>query len=52
MCYSAHQVSKDLDLVRSGNKLHLGRQRDNFLKVIENDVNFLAKMRIMDYRSA
>jgi Phosphatidylinositol-4-phosphate 5-Kinase len=44
------QVNKDVDLIRSGNKLHLGRQRAPFLDVIREDVNFLAKMKIMDYR--
>mmetsp|Transcript_7887 Transcript_7887/g.11927 ORF Transcript_7887/g.11927 Transcript_7887/m.11927 type:complete len:686 (-) Transcript_7887:127-2184(-) len=43
------KVGKDNDLVAAGTKLHLGRQKDKFVKIIKKDVQFLSKMKIMDY---
>lgn len=43
------KVKKDRNLIETGQKLHLGSQKEKFLKVITKDANFLASMSIMDY---
>ncbi|CAM9270493.1 unnamed protein product, partial [Chrysoparadoxa australica] len=46
---AGEKVKKDQDLEKGDNKLHLGAQRDAFLGVLRKDVQFLARMKIMDY---
>ncbi|CAM9585348.1 unnamed protein product, partial [Pylaiella littoralis] len=43
------KVLKDNDLADRQGKLHLGSQREAFLKVARADSEFLARMKIMDY---
>ncbi|CAN0035494.1 unnamed protein product, partial [Sphacelaria rigidula] len=43
------KVLKDNDLAEKQGKLHLGSQREAFLKVVRADSEFLARMKIMDY---
>ncbi|CAM9821089.1 unnamed protein product, partial [Ectocarpus sp. 12 AP-2014] len=43
------KVLKDNDLAERQGKLHLGSQRESFLKASLGDAEFLARMKIMDY---
>ena len=40
-------VLKDLDLVKDGELLHLGKKRERFLAQLEKDAGFLASLNIM-----
>lgn len=42
-------VMKDLDLIDSGEKFHLGRKRSMLLDQLDKDAAFLATLGIMDY---
>jgi 1-phosphatidylinositol-4-phosphate 5-kinase len=42
-------VLKDKDLLNDGRKFHLGSKKEDFMKQIEKDAQFLASLNIMDY---
>jgi 1-phosphatidylinositol-4-phosphate 5-kinase len=46
---STGTVLKDIDLIKSGDKFHLGPKKVAFMKQLTSDAQFLSKLNIIDY---